>query len=153
MTGALDADGIDALLRCGTVARVACTLPEGVPYVVPVSYAYDGEAFYSYTADGMKLEAMRRRPLVCVQVDDIEDASNWRSVVAWGTFGELEGELAHDALRAISARLRTVAAADAAGSDAERSHVERSGRYGIVYEIRISKMTGRRATSRAANES
>ncbi len=144
-TEALDDRAIDALLRCATVARLACTLPDGVPYVVPVSFAYDGEAFYSYTADGMKLAAMRQRPVVCVEVDDIEDASHWSSVVAWGSFEPLDGDRARDALRAISARLRTVAAADAAGDEAKRTHVDRSGRYGVVYRIRVSKVTGRRS--------
>ncbi len=89
MTGELADREIDALLRSSITARIGCTLPDGVAYVVPVSYAYDGSSLYSYAAEGLKLSAMRAHPLVCVEVDRLEDASNWSSAIAWAPFSSL----------------------------------------------------------------
>lgn len=44
---------------------------------------------------------MHTNPWVSVEVDDIEDLANWRSVIAWGRFEELFGDKA-----AAFARLR-----------------------------------------------
>jgi nitroimidazol reductase NimA-like FMN-containing flavoprotein (pyridoxamine 5'-phosphate oxidase superfamily) len=78
-----------------------------------------------------------------VVVDRVEDAANWVSVLAWGTFRELADGSAAQALRLISERLRTVALADAAPGSAERSYVGRTGRDGVTYRIAIAERTGR----------
>jgi nitroimidazol reductase NimA-like FMN-containing flavoprotein (pyridoxamine 5'-phosphate oxidase superfamily) len=149
MTGILDSAAIDALLRRETIAHLACIRRDGRPYVVPITYAYDGEALYSYSTDGDKLEALRANPSACVVVDHVDDAANWVSVIAWGTFRELADEDAAQALRLISDRLRTVALADAAWPSADRSYVARIGRDGVVYSITIAERTGRYSRSGA----
>lgn len=143
MIGELRPDAIDAMVRAQGVAHLACVLPDGLPYVVPISYAYDGAAFYSYTADGMKLAALRANPRVCLSVGDVVDAANWSSAIAWGTFAELHGEDAVDALQRISRRMHTTAVADRAAEPAERTYVGRVGADGVVYRIAIERITGR----------
>lgn len=143
MTGDLDARAVDALLRLETVAHLGCIRRDGRPYVVPITYAYDGDALYSYSADGEKLAALRANPSACVVVDRVEDDANWSSVIVWGTFRELSGDAAADALRLISTRLRTVAIADAASRSAGRTYVARMARDGVVYCIAIAERTGR----------
>jgi len=44
-------------------------------------------------------------PKVCFQVDQRENVANWRSVIAWGVFEELQGKAALDALQLLVARL------------------------------------------------
>jgi nitroimidazol reductase NimA-like FMN-containing flavoprotein (pyridoxamine 5'-phosphate oxidase superfamily) len=39
----------------------------------------------------MKLRMMRANAEVCFQVDHRMSLSEWQSVIAWGTFGELQG--------------------------------------------------------------
>lgn len=147
MIDVLDGSAIEALLRSESIAHLACVLPDGRPYVVPIAYAYDGGAFYGYSADGMKLDALRARPQTCVTVSRLVDAATWISVVAWGVFRELADEDAADALRQLSARLHTVATADEASSAAQRTYVGRIARYGVVYRIEIIEKTGRRSTA------
>lgn len=149
MIGILDDVAIDAMLRRETIAHLACIMPDGRPYVVPIAYAYDGNALYSYSADGQKLAALRVNPTACVVVDRADDAANWRSVILWGSFDELAGEAAADALRLISTRLRTVARADRAWPLAERTYVARIRLPGVVYRIAIEERTGRYSTSGA----
>jgi hypothetical protein len=143
MTGPMDEREIDAMLHTGSVAHLACVLPDGRPYVVPVTYAFDGRALFVYTADGLKLHALRENPQVCLVVDDIIDAATWRSIVAWGHVRELHGAAAADALRRISDRLQTVALASHAPSAAEHSYVARTAPYGVAYRIDIDELTGR----------
>ena len=90
MLGELDAGQIEDLLRNEVIARLGC-LSGGRVYVVPVTYVYDGTHVWGHAMDGAKLAAMRADPRVCVEVEHVDDLSNWRSVIAWGTFEECHG--------------------------------------------------------------
>src|SRR5262245_46768105 len=80
-----------AILREGTLGRLGC-IAAGWPYVVPVNYYFDGENIYIHTLPGKKLDALRANPRVCLQVDEIKDSFNWRSVIAYGAFEEISNE-------------------------------------------------------------
>ena len=80
-----------AILREGTLGRLGCIAADW-PYVVPVNYFFDGRDIYIHTLPGKKLDALRANSRVCLQVDDIKDSYNWRSVIAYGTFEEVSSE-------------------------------------------------------------
>jgi hypothetical protein len=80
-----------AILREGTLGRLGC-IASGWPYVVPVNYYFDGQDIYIHTLPGKKIDALRATPRACLQVDEIEDSYNWRSVIAYGTFEEISNE-------------------------------------------------------------
>src|SRR6266540_3507466 len=80
-----------AILREGTLGRLG-RIASGWPYVVPVNYFFDGKDIYIHTLPGKKLDALRANPRVCLQVDEIKDSYNWRSVIAYGTFEEVSSE-------------------------------------------------------------
>ena len=80
-----------AILSEGTLGRLGCIAADW-PYVVPVNYFFDGRDIYIHTLPGKKLDALRVNPRVCLQVDDIKDSYNWRSVIAYGTFEEVSNE-------------------------------------------------------------
>ena len=91
MVGLLSQDEIEALLRRRRIGRIGYCL-EDRPYVVPVSYAYDGSAAYVFSGPGRKIDAMRVQPRVCFEVDDIAESAgavDWRSVIADGVYEEL----------------------------------------------------------------
>jgi nitroimidazol reductase NimA-like FMN-containing flavoprotein (pyridoxamine 5'-phosphate oxidase superfamily) len=81
------------LLQRGHLGRLACAL-DGQPYVVPVQYSFDPEkrCLYCFSAIGQKIEWMRRNPLVCVEVDEIEDKDHWNSVVVYGRYEEINSD-------------------------------------------------------------
>ena len=141
--GDLNEHEIEALLHEEIVARIGYVDRRGYAYIVPITYAYDGRAFFGYAPDGAKLEGMRSEPRVCVEVDRVRDAVNWLSVVALGRFEELRGDAAVDAVRRISERLATFAAANAGGDAARRTHVARLGAPGIAYRINVDHKRGR----------
>ena len=76
------------LVRSNSLARLACE-KSGQPYVVPITYAVDGNYLYSFSLIGQKLLWMRDNPKVCVQVDEFGESRSWRSVVVFGRYEEL----------------------------------------------------------------
>jgi uncharacterized protein len=95
MFGSLDTEEIEALIYQQFIGRIGCHADD-TTYVVPISYAYDGEYIYGHTFEGMKLNLMRKNPKVCFQVDDMHDMANWQSVIAWGKFEELKSSAERD---------------------------------------------------------
>ncbi len=90
-----DRGEIDAIIGECRVCRVAM-VDGAAPYVVPMSFGYDGKAVYLHCApEGQKVEALRRNPAVCVEFDILDgvvkegEACSWstlyRSVIAYGT--------------------------------------------------------------------
>ncbi|MBV9056171.1 MAG: pyridoxamine 5'-phosphate oxidase family protein [Candidatus Eremiobacteraeota bacterium] len=147
MFGELTPEAIESLLHSEIFARIAYVDRRGVPYIVPITYAYDGEAIYGYSLLGAKIEYMSAHPEVCVEVDKIESAADWRSVTARGTFRQVHGQAAELAVERISDRLRTYAAATSAPVPAWKSFVARSGGPGIAYRIDVTAKQGRYSTS------
>ena len=95
MFGHLTNKEIEQVLTSQLIGHLGCHA-EGLTYVVPVSYAYDGEHVYGHAVEGLKLALMRLNPKVCFQVDTMQDMANWQSVVAWGEFEELRDEHLRD---------------------------------------------------------
>lgn len=55
------------------------------PYVIPIHFAYNSPYLYFYTTEGMKTEIISENPTVCLQVEDVIDRRNWKSVIVTGT--------------------------------------------------------------------
>ena len=126
------------LLRSKRVARLGC-IADGRPYVVPINYVFDDECVLSHSLPGRKVRAMRERPLVCLQTDDVRDQFNWQSVIAYGTFEEIaapsERSRALNLLLSLFPRLTPVESFIAGAADAPSP---------IVYRVRIESITGLR---------
>lgn len=77
------------ILRSARFGRLACSL-DGQPYIVPFSFAYrEGDFIYAFATVGQKIEWMRRNPLVCIEVEDIKDKTNWTTLIVFGRYEEL----------------------------------------------------------------
>jgi len=81
-------DECRALLTRASMGRLACS-QDSQPYIIPVYLAYEPDFIYVFSTFGQKIKWMRLNPKVCVQIDEISDASNWSSVVAYGHYQEL----------------------------------------------------------------
>lgn len=146
MLGTLSPAEIEDLLQAEVVARIGCHA-QGRTYVVPVTYAYDGEGLLIQSADGLKLRMMRENPRVCVEVDHIDNLANWRSVIAWGRFEELLGDDAVAGLARLHARLRPLTVSETtphAATLAAGETIVRSGNgHAAIYRIHLLEKTGR----------
>ena len=88
MIGDLDKYEIQRVLRRQIMGRIACHAND-VTYIVPISYAYDGQYIYCHTYEGMKIRILRQNPKVCFEVEIMKNMTNWKSGIAWGEFEEL----------------------------------------------------------------
>jgi uncharacterized protein len=145
--GVLTSDQIEALLRAEIVARIGYVDRRSLPCIVPITYAYDGRAIYGYSLLGAKIENMSAKPKVCVEIDRVQGAADWSSVIVRGIFRRLEGKAAVDAVDLISARLRTLGSATDAPATASQTFVARAGGAGIAYRIDITEKRGRYSRS------
>jgi uncharacterized protein len=63
-----DREEIDAIFHTGKVMYIALA-DDNVPFLVPVFYAYDGEAVYFHSAQvGTKIDILKRNPKVCFAI-------------------------------------------------------------------------------------
>jgi nitroimidazol reductase NimA-like FMN-containing flavoprotein (pyridoxamine 5'-phosphate oxidase superfamily) len=136
--GKLDDKQIEHLLRSETVGRIGVHA-SGRTYVVPTSFVYDGDSIYGHAAEGLKVRMMRESRLVCFEVDHIDDMANWRSVIAWGTYEELSGDVAIAAMNLLRSRLAPVTSSETAGPAGRAA----SDGIEVAYRIRLTERTGR----------
>jgi nitroimidazol reductase NimA-like FMN-containing flavoprotein (pyridoxamine 5'-phosphate oxidase superfamily) len=130
--GTLSPEEIDATLRRNRVGRLGCSVNDH-PYVVPITYAYDGTFVYAYSTLGRKIAVMREQPRVCLEVDEIDGPSTWRSVVAEGRYEELSDESSRNA----ALRLLAVGDAVTRGLNGHGIHPV------VVFRIRLTEKSGR----------
>jgi nitroimidazol reductase NimA-like FMN-containing flavoprotein (pyridoxamine 5'-phosphate oxidase superfamily) len=143
MLGELTDTEIDAVLREETLGRIGCHARD-MTYVVPVSYVYDGSSVLCLSAEGLKMQLMRENPRVCFEVEQIRHWTNWKSVIAWGTFEELSGQPAEDARQLLQTRLTPLIAFEAKLAESEQPMAPGlSERALLMYRIRLDKRSGR----------
>ena len=138
MLGELTKREIEQTLQENVIGRVGCHA-YGQTYVVPITYAYDGKYVYAHTAVGMKLHMMRENPRLCFEVDQMDDLANWRSVIAWGTFEELRGQVADEAMRFLVDTIELRLSGPPGASVHPNNAMERL----VVYRIKLELKTGR----------
>jgi uncharacterized protein len=145
MFGELNQKEIEDLLHQQVIGRIGC-YANNTTYVVPISYAYDGEYIYAHTQEGMKIRMMRQNRSICFEVDSLHDLANWQSVICWGEFEELKNEpernLAiqklHDRILPLVSSVTTKLSPEWPFTPTETSVIP-----GVIFRIRLAKKTGR----------
>ncbi len=146
-SGQLTKIQIDNILLSQVLGRLACTDGKQ-PYIVPVTYTYDGEFIYCQTNEGTKLTMLRKNPAICFEVDTMTDMTNWQSVVVFGEFEELKDVEAKKARDILFSRVfslltgNTVHKHEHAYDDDDELKNKSRVKY-IMYRIKITKTTGR----------
>jgi len=88
---------IENVLQSQSICRLACNDIK-FPYIIPISYYYDGKYIYCQSQQGKKIELMQKNPNVSILVDIIGSMNNYKSVIVNGEYQELKG-LEADAAR------------------------------------------------------
>lgn len=146
MTGPLNDSQIRQVLHLQLYGRLACIL-EGRIYMVPISYAFDDKYIYAHSREGQKIQALRKNPHVCFQVDIIDDLSNWRSVIAWGKYHEIltSKEQMH-AVKLLDDRFGPIHVSESISRASDEIHppmsVEKKKK-AVYFKISIDEATGR----------
>ncbi|MBP6686370.1 MAG: pyridoxamine 5'-phosphate oxidase family protein [Lacibacter sp.] len=145
MLGQLNEQQINNLLASQVVGRLACT-DSIQPYLVPVTYAFDGNYIYGQTNEGMKLDLLRNNPNVCFEVDSLTDMANWQSVIVRGKFEELKEHDADNARVILKNRIfpmMTSAVIDGEQHEVESELDDSNRMKHVMYRISIAEKTGR----------
>jgi nitroimidazol reductase NimA-like FMN-containing flavoprotein (pyridoxamine 5'-phosphate oxidase superfamily) len=141
MLGELTRAEIEQVMLRETVGRIGCHA-DGRTYVVPVTYAYDGECVYGHTRDGLKVRTLRANSAVCFEVEQIEDLAHWRTVIAWGTYEELGGRDEERAIALLRARFGSGLASETSRPRPILHDAVMQTRT-IAFRLRLDKKTGR----------
>lgn len=145
MMGSLVSEEIEDVLQHEVLGRIGCIV-DGRPYIVPVTYVYDGECadVYVHSADGAKLQAMRDNPEVCFEVEQVRDMANWRTVIARARFEELWKDHGEWAMALFASRLAPPRIDEAsAASRREAAHRLHGASRPILFRLRLTEKTGR----------
>lgn len=145
MIGSLNETQINNVLSSQVLGRMASTDGKQ-PYIVPVTYTYDGKYIYGQTNEGMKLDLLRKNPNVCFEVDMMTDMANWQSVIVFGKFEELKNKKAQKARDILFNRVFPLLTSSTihAHEHEVKEKVDDSTRIKhVMYRIKIKKMTGR----------
>ena len=129
------------------LGRLACARANQ-PYVFPVFFAYHENSLYCASTIGQKIEWMRENPLVAVEVDEIDSAQQWESVIVFGRYEEFANipetrdmrELAWSLLQKANALWWEPAYAQTIHAGAERPVAP------LYFRIHIERITGHRAS-------
>lgn len=146
MVGHLTEEQIISVLKENVLGRIGCS--DGTQnYIVPINYYYDGNAIVMHSEVGMKIHMMRKNPNVCFEVDEMTDFTNWRSVIIFGRYEEIEDEeekkAVMDAYINSMMRIKLSETALLPEIHAYRLHSRTGPLETVIYKILIDKMTGR----------
>lgn len=123
-------------------------ISQNEPYIIPITYYYNqvNNSIISYSAEGHKIEAMRKNDAVSLEVEEIKSVNNWRSVSIHGTFEELKGIDAKYLLHEFTQNVKKII------TRKEGAHPKFIGEFSsklaeqgipIVYRININEITGK----------
>ena len=128
------------------LGRLACARADQ-PYITPIFFYFDpsDDSLFSFSTHGQKIDWMRSNPKVCIEVEEIISQHNWRTILAFGRYEEIDDSPAGHAMR-LKAQDKLEqqpgwwfpGAAKLAGG--QEHHVP------VLYRIRIDRLSGRQAT-------
>jgi hypothetical protein len=145
MFGSLNSKEIEEFLKKQFIGRIGCHA-KNKTYVVPISYAYDGQFVYCHTQEGLKTKMMRENPHICFEVDALETMATWKSIIAWGKYVEVDDK--NDRAKALKVLLNRVYPFISTkkmhlGEDWPFAPDNLNDIKGVVFKIELSEKTGR----------
>lgn len=147
MIGKLSEQEIEELLKDNTWGHLGCN--DGFnTYVYPVNYLYDGKFILCHSQNGAKVKVMRQNSRLCLQVDEVVDHKNWKSVMVLGDFQELQDERErNNAMKAFVERQMLVKLTDSYLPEIKGDQIDNIGPHKdtkpVIYRVIIDEKTGR----------
>jgi nitroimidazol reductase NimA-like FMN-containing flavoprotein (pyridoxamine 5'-phosphate oxidase superfamily) len=141
-----------ALANAG-FGRLACVRNDRA-YIVPLYLAAREDTIYAFSMSGQKIDWMRENPHVCVEIDSVENAGDWSSVIARGLYQELSDTPEHESERALARQLlqRRATWWEPGALPVEGGAEPRLHREPIIFCIHLSEVTGHRRVTASARE-
>ena len=144
-------EDVDAIIRGSQVCRIALAM-DNMPYIVPVSFGYDGVSIYIHTAkEGKKLDIININNNICFEFErNIELLGNqdnpcrwsvsYESVIGFGNIYELES--IEDRKYGLKQIMSQYSGKEWIFSDNKLNNIR-------VWKIKIDSITGKRSVKMA----
>ena len=145
MLGTLTKEEIENIIMSQSLCRVACSDAKK-PYVVPVSYAYDGKYIYFQTKEGKKIDILRKNPQVCIEIDLMMSMNHWQCVLINGKFEELKADEAVKAREILFNKILTLLTSSTIPDidNSKKENIDDSNRIKpIMCRVLITEKSGR----------
>lgn len=136
---------ITNILQSQSIGRLGCTDGKH-PYVVPITYFFDGKQIICQSEEGKKIKIMRKNPNVCLQVDIVNSMKSYKSILIYGKFEELTNEEATKASTLLEENIFVIMTRSRIHQfeHQEKSEIEDKNRIKLIsFRINITEMTGR----------
>ena len=136
---------IEEILKDNIYGHLGCN--DGLnTYIFPINYLYDGTYITCHSQMGFKIEVMQKNARVCLQVDEVKDDKNWKSVMVLGEYQELNDEQdLNNAIKSFNDRRLFLKLSEPILSQAgnEQMDIRLKDPASIIYRIVIDKKEGR----------
>ena len=117
-------------------------------FVVPITYFYNQEQhnIIGYSANGHKINALRKNNSVSLSVTDIDSVNDWKSILVHGRYEEHEGTIATALLHQFSLGVKDLILRkelrdlDFISQFSSKIHIDDMP---IIFTINIEEITGR----------
>lgn len=134
----LDDEGCRALLARRSLGRLAFSFRDRVD-IRPLNFVLHDDWLFGRTSEGDTLRTIRHHPWVAFQVDEVDDAWHWRSVVVRGPLHLLAQDRSEEGKRLTEVALRLVRDGVPETFAADDPAPERT----ILFGIAIQELSGR----------
>ena len=134
----------ESLVALNHVGRMAYSFHDVVD-ITPVHYVLDDTWLFGRTSPGDKLIALQHHRWIAFEVDEVNGAFDWKSVVTHGTFYRLEHDGSKTDIELFDrgmAAVRTLAPAAMTDADPTPFRTE-------LFGISIDSMTGRSCSTKS----
>lgn len=120
----------------------------GRPYIAPITYFFDkaNNVIIGYSAEGHKINAMRKNSNVSLGVSEVNSVDNWKSILTHGRFMEFSGSEAKAKLHIFSLGIKDlIIKKEHRKLDfiSEFSSKIYKGDLPIVFQINVEEVTGK----------
>jgi len=83
---------IEEIIKQSRVCRLAM-VDGDKPYVIPMSFGYDGSLYFHSALEGRKIEVLKKNPQVCFEFDEVTKLVKNKDACEWGmAFKSVIGE-------------------------------------------------------------
>jgi hypothetical protein len=74
---------IEEIIKQSRVCRLAM-VDQDKPYVIPMSFGYDGSLYFHSAQAGRKIEVLKKNPQVCFEFDEVIKLVKNKDACEWG---------------------------------------------------------------------
>jgi nitroimidazol reductase NimA-like FMN-containing flavoprotein (pyridoxamine 5'-phosphate oxidase superfamily) len=136
---------MDEILRRHRVLYLALQ-DENAPYVIPMTYGYDGECLYLHCApEGRKLDLMRRHPQVAFAIEAEHEVKPGDVACAWGlNYASVAGVGTAEIVETPEEKQRGLDVLMSHFSDEPQTYKAGTLEQTTVIRVRITSLTGKR---------